>query len=97
MKRLAILLIAGMVWTQVTPTDKNGCAGYTPSGYDKPNLSPHSTTVNLPSRTPAKRYIPSSPERTQRVMENRGHVLGDNLGHGQFNDYNRGGNSWNQE
>ncbi len=31
MKTLAICVLAAIIWTQVTPSDDKGCAGYTPT------------------------------------------------------------------
>ncbi len=47
-KLMVVSLFTGMVWTQVTPTDQNGCAGYSPSGYEKSN-SPFAKVVSKPS------------------------------------------------
>jgi len=40
MKLLEMMVIAGIIWTQVTPADKSGCAGYSPTIVDDDSYHP---------------------------------------------------------
>lgn len=77
MKKLVVLsllalstLCMGMTWTQVTPTDSKGCAGYTPSDYDSPggtvivHLPPSSNTYDDHDRDSGYQGYKSTPYET---------------------------------
>ncbi len=99
MTRLGILLIAAtMTWQQVTPTDQNGCAGFVPDNYDKPNLSSRSQIRTIPVPPPSNNpssdnghhYGNDKPDNHR----DKGHSYDNNSDYDQFNPPNNGGNSW---
>lgn len=100
MNRIGMLLIAAvMTWQQVTPTDDKGCAGFVPNNYDSKDLSSHSQVYTQPSTDSGPsnndnghHYGNDKPDN--HTWEDKGNDYGDNQGHGQFDQPQQGGYSW---
>lgn len=81
MRALVILLAVGITWTQVTPTDNKGCAGYSPTITDQQPTRVES----FPSPTTDRSDRSLSENSTYGGTDyGGGHKIGDNRGHGQF-------------
>jgi len=84
MRIIISLLLAGIIWTQVTPKDEKGCAGYSPTitQDDRPvQVQPYRESSPPP---PASSF---SPEPIfNPPTDNYSHSIGDNQGHGQFDE-----------
>lgn len=82
MKLIHVLLLSAIVWTQVTPPDDKGCAGYTPTIVNEsiPDSYQHSqnqSEVDIEVRGESNKDLPNEDDDYE-------HSIGDNKGHGQF-------------
>lgn len=81
MKTLGILLLAAIVWTQVTPSDNKGCAGYTPT-IVKEEPPPQPYQPDPPYQPTQEMQDPESDSGSDDYNP----TIGDNQGKGQFDE-----------